>query len=92
MSNTKKNSSLTKKRRVMNHLSRGWGIDAKQAKTKYGVKNLRACISSIRMVVEEYGNWVIERNDSNRYFMRDTHTGARTYAFRNDGSRYMIKQ
>jgi hypothetical protein len=90
MANT---NTLSKKRQVINHLSRGWGIDAREAKNKYGVQNLRATMSDIREQVEQYGNWEIEtvENGSNtRYFMRDTHPGSRTYGFRKDGSRFMI--
>lgn len=87
------NTTLSKKRQVINHLSRGWGIDAREALNKYGVRNLRATMSDIREQVEQYGNWEIEtvENGSNtRYFMRDTHPGSRTYGFRKDGSRFMI--
>jgi len=83
-------NTLTKKRQVMNHLSRGWGIDAREAKVKYGVKNLRATMSDIREQVERFGNWEIRLTETGRYFMRDTHPGERTYAFRKDGTRYMI--
>ena len=85
--------TLSKKRQVINHLSRGWGIDSREAKTKYGVQNLRATMSDIRVQVEQYGNWEIESVESGnttRYFMRDTHPGSRTYGFRKDGSRFMI--
>jgi hypothetical protein len=85
--------TLSKKRQVINHLSRGWGIDSREAKTKYGVQNLRATMSDIREQVEQYGNWEIESVESGsttRYFMRDTHPGNRTYGFRKDGSRFMI--
>lgn len=86
-------NTLSKKRQVINHLSRGWGIDAREALNKYGVQNLRATMSDIREQVEAYGNWEIEtvENGSNtRYFMRDTHPGRRTYGFRKDGSRFLI--
>jgi hypothetical protein len=87
------NNTLSKKRQVINHLARGWGIDAREARAKYGVRNLRATMSSIREQVEAYGNWEIETVDNGnktRYFMRDTHPGNRTYAFRKDGTRYMV--
>jgi hypothetical protein len=80
---------VSKKRQVMNHLSRGWGIDATTARKRYGVRNLRATISDIREMVEEYGNWEIT-SDQGRYTMRDTHPGKRTYAFRKDGTRYRL--
>lgn len=90
MANT---NTLSKKRQVINHLSRGWGIDAREALNKYGVQNLRATMSDIREQVEAYGNWeieTVENGSTTRYFMRDTHPGRRTYAFRKDGTRYMI--
>ena len=83
-------NTLSKKRQVINHLSRGWGIDAREAYNKYGVRNLRATISNIREQVEAYGNWEIVTDSRGRYFMRDTHPGTRTYGFRKDGSRYMM--
>ena len=79
---------LSKQRQVINHLYRGWGIDAKEATAKYEVGNLRAMISSISTLVEKYGNWEIV-NSNGRYFMQDTHPGSRTYTFRKDGSRFM---
>lgn len=85
-----KTNRISKKRQVMNHLSRGWGIDAPTARKRYGVRNLRATISDIREMVEEYGNWVITSNQDGRYFMRDTHPGKRTYGFRKDGTRYRL--
>lgn len=90
MANT---NTLSKKRQVINHLSRGWGIDAREALNKYGVQNLRATMSDIREQVEAYGNWeieTVENGSTTRYFMRDTHPGNRTYGFRKDGSRFMI--
>ena len=82
--------TLSKKRQVINHLSRGWGIGTREALTKYGVRNLRATMSDIREQVEQYGTWEIVTDSNGRYFMRDTHPGARTYGFRKDGSRFML--
>lgn len=81
--------TLTKQRQVLNHLYRGWGIDSTEATKKYGVKNLRSTISSIRTLVEKYGNWEIITDSKGRYFMQDTHPGDRTYSFRKDGTRFM---
>jgi hypothetical protein len=83
-------NTLSKKRQVINHLSRGWGLDTREAFNKYGVRNLRATMSDIREQVEAYGNWEVVTDTRGRYFMRDTHPGTRTYGFRKDGSRYMI--
>lgn len=84
------NKNLSKQRQVINHLYRGWGIDSREAEAKYGVRNLRATMSSIRELVERYGNWEIVTDSSGRYFMADTHPGDRTYKFRRDGSRFMV--
>ena len=84
------NSNLSKQRQVINHLYRGWGIDAREARLKYDVKNLRATMSSIRERVEKFGNWEIVTDSSGRYFMEDTHPGDRAYKFRKDGSRFLM--
>ena len=49
----------TKKQRVMNHLARGHDLTSKQAFSRFGVANLRACISNIKTQVEAYGNWEV---------------------------------
>ena len=49
----------TKKARLMNLLSRGHDITAKQAYSRFGVKNLRATMSNIKSQVEAYGNWEV---------------------------------
>ena len=89
MSNT-----ITKRRKVMNYLSNGKGLTPREAKSRFGVGNLRATISDIKSQVECFGNWEIvtesTTNGSTRYSMVDTHPGTRTYGFTNDGSRYMI--
>ena len=81
---------LSKKRRVINYLSSGRGITAAEARSRFGVKNLRAMMSDIRTLVERYGNWEVEteetRTGNTRYFMRDTHTGRRKFKFNIDGS------
>ena len=82
-------SHLSKQRRVLNFLYSGKAITPTQAKTKFGVKNLRACISSIRDMVETYGNWEIT-NEGGSYSMFDTHPGRRSYDFNRDGTRTLI--
>ena len=37
----------------MNHLTRGRGLSPSEAKTKFGVRNLRATISDIREEVQQ---------------------------------------
>jgi len=52
-------AKATKKSRLMNHLSKGNDITPKQAYSRYGVKNLRATMSSIKSQVEKYNNWEV---------------------------------
>ena len=93
MSNT-----LTKKRRLINYLYDGGGVNngitANEAKSKFGIANLRATISDVRSLVEAHGNWEIVSEETatgkTRYFMVDTHPGKRTYMFNRDGSRQMV--
>ena len=88
------NNTLTKKRRVINYLASGKGLTPAEARSRFGVANLRATISDIRDLVEAYGNWQIvsesTSNGSTRYFMEDTHPGDRAYGFNPDGTRYAL--
>tara|TARA_R100000234_G_C4863096_1_gene120054 strand:- start:185 stop:442 length:258 start_codon:yes stop_codon:yes gene_type:complete len=59
MSNT-----LTKKRRVMDYLAKGGTLTASQAKSRFGVSNMRATMSNIKNQVEAYGNWSVTAEDS----------------------------
>lgn len=67
---------VSKKRRVLNYLAAGRGITAAEARSRFGVKNIRAMMSDIRTLVERYGNWEIEteetRSGGTRYFMRNS--------------------
>lgn len=67
---------ISKKRRVLNYLAAGRGITAAEARSRFGVKNIRALMSDIRTLVERYGNWEIEteetRSGGTRYFMRNS--------------------
>ena len=54
MSNT-----ISKKRRVMDYLAKGNTLTANQAKSRFGVGNMRATISNIKSQVEAYGNWEV---------------------------------
>ena len=87
-------STMTKRRKVMNYLANGNGITAAQAKSRFGVGNLRATISSIKAQVEAYGNWEVVSETTatgkTRYFMDDTHPGKRTYGFDMHGNRYAL--
>jgi len=85
--------TITKQNKVINYLSkRGRTLTAAEARARFGVQNLRATISDIREIVEEFGNWRVETRTSpsgrTQYFMRDTHPGRRQYSFRKDGSRF----
>jgi len=88
--------TITKQNKVINYLSkRGRTLTAGEARARFGVRNLRATISDIRNIVEEYGNWRIETRTSRtgltQYMMRDTHPGRRVYRFRADGTRYKAR-
>ncbi len=88
--------TITKQNKVINYLSkRGRTLTAAEARARFGVQNLRATISDIREIVEEFGNWRVETRTSSsgrtQYFMRDTHPGRRSYGFRKDGSRFKIR-
>ena len=89
MSNT-----LTKKRRVINYLASGKGLTSNEAKSRFGVGNLRATISDNKSQVEAYGNWEITTEETatgmTRYFMEDTHPGNRMYGFDNNGNRVAL--
>ena len=86
--------TMTKKRRVINYLASGKGLTPAEAKSRFGVSNLRATISDIRDMVEAYGNWEITSEPTStgktRYFMEDTHPGERTYGFDPMGHRYAL--
>ena len=52
-------ATISKKRRVMDHLSKGNMLTAAQARSRFGVGNLRATISDIKNTVEQFGNWSV---------------------------------
>ena len=54
MSNT-----ISKKRRVMDYLASGKTLTANEARSRFGVGNMRATISNIKSQVEAYGNWSV---------------------------------
>jgi hypothetical protein len=91
---TRSTRSLSKTRQVINYLSSGKTLSAAQANSKFGVKNLRAMISSIRERVEAHGNWEILTESNSRgdtlYRMVDIHPGTRTYGFDKNGNRYSL--
>ena len=87
-------NTMTKKRRVINYLASGKGLTEAEARSRFGVGNLRATISNIRDMVETYGNWEITLEETpsgkSRYYMEDTHPGDRTYGFDPMGNRYAL--
>lgn len=54
----------TKKRRVMDYLASGRTLTANQARSRFGVGNMRATISNIKGQVEQYGNWEIVTSET----------------------------
>jgi len=87
-------NTMTKKRRVINYLASGRGLTEAEARSRFGVANLRATISDIRDLVEEYGNWAITTEETptgkTRYYMEDTHPGERAYGFDSMGNRFAL--
>jgi len=86
---TRSTRSLSKTRQVINYLSSGKTLSAAQANSKFGVKNLRAMISSIRERVGEILTESNSRGDT-LYRMVDIHPGTRTYGFDKNGNRYSL--
>tara|TARA_E500000318_G_C3374592_1_gene139794 strand:- start:152 stop:505 length:354 start_codon:yes stop_codon:yes gene_type:complete len=50
---------MSKKRRVMDYLASGRTLTPNQARSRFGVGNMRATISNIKSQVEAYGNWEV---------------------------------
>ena len=86
--------NLSKKRRVINYLTSGKGLTSAEAASRFGVGNFRAMMSEIRAEFERFGNWQVVTEETStgksRYFLEDIHPGQRTYAYNQDGSRYMM--
>ena len=57
-------ATISKKRRVMDYLAKGNTLTANQARSRFGVGNLRATISDIKSTVEQYGNWEVTSSQS----------------------------
>ena len=58
-SNSTPMSPMSKKRRVMDFLASGRTLTPNQARSRFGVGNMRATISNIKSQVEAYGNWEV---------------------------------
>ena len=86
--------TLSKTRQVINHLRVGKTLTAAQAQSKFGVRNLRAMISTIREEFEKYGNWEVTTVQNSRgetvYSMTDIHPGQRVWGFDAQGNRYRL--
>ena len=86
--------ALNKTRQVINYLRVGKTLTSTQANSKFGVKNLRAMISSIREEFEKYGNWEVNTTQNTRgetvYSMVDTHPGQRVWGFDAQGNRFRL--
>ena len=50
---------MSKKRRVMDYLASGRTLTPNQARSRFGVGNMRATMSNIKGQVEAYGNWEV---------------------------------
>ena len=86
--------NLSKTRQVINHLRAGKTLTSAQAQSKFGVRNLRAMISTIREEFEKYGNWEVTTVQNSRgetvYSMTDIHPGQRVWGFDAQGNRYRL--
>jgi 3-phenylpropionate/cinnamic acid dioxygenase small subunit len=84
----------TKMQKVISYLATGKTLTAPEARSRFGVANLRATISDIREV-EAFGNWQVIRETSptgkTRYTMKDMYKGKRKMGFRKDGTRFTIR-
>ena len=56
--------TISKKRRVMDHLAKGNTLTANQARSRFGVANIRATMSDIKSTVEAYGNWEVTTGET----------------------------
>ena len=85
----------TKMQKVISYLATGKTLTAPEARSRFGVANLRATISDIREVVEAFGNWQVIRETSStgktRYTMKDMYKGKRKMGFRKDGTRFSLR-
>ena len=72
MSNTNNTQSQT--RRVLNYLAAGRGLTSAEARSRFGVQNMRAVMTRVRQLTERYGNWRVTTEDtttgSTRYMIK----------------------
>lgn len=71
MSNTNTQSQT---RRVLNYLTSGRGLTSAEARSRFGVQNMRAVMTRVRQLTERYGNWRVTTNEtktgSTRYMIK----------------------
>ena len=58
------NNTVSKKRRVMDFLAKCGTLTPSQARSRFGVGNMRATISNIKSQVEQYGNWSVYTDET----------------------------
>ena len=67
-------SNTSQTRRVLNYLATGRGLTAAEARSRFGVQNMRAVMTRIRQKTEKYGNWRVTTEDTStgncRYFIK----------------------
>ena len=52
----------SKTRKVVDYLAEGRTLTPAQAEARFGIKNMRATMSTIRDTVEAYGNWEVTKD------------------------------
>jgi|TARA_Y100000389_G_scaffold180547_1_gene195444 hypothetical protein len=71
MSNTNTQSQT---RRVLNYLTSGRGLTSAEARSRFGVQNMRAVMTRVRQLTERYGNWRVTTSEtttgSTRYMIK----------------------
>jgi hypothetical protein len=71
MSNTNTQSQT---RRVLNYLTSGRGLTSAEARSRFGVQNMRAVMTRVRQLTERYGNWRVTTEEtttgSTRYMIK----------------------
>lgn len=71
MSNTNTQSQT---RRVLNYLTAGRGLTSAEARSRFGVQNMRAVMTRVRQLTERYGNWRVTTEEtttgSTRYMIK----------------------
>ena len=61
MSNTNTQSQT---RRVLNYLTSGRGLTSAEARSRFGVQNMRAVMTRVRQLTERYGTWRVTTSET----------------------------